>query len=139
VQKLSVPRIASVRLRQPGKIYAPGDAPELVVSGVKGRFLIVFNIAADGTLQLLSPASGAATRLDADEWSERPPVVEPFGADHVVSVSSTNSPAELLQWLKQHDGRRDAAALVGRLANQAATDASLEIGTVGLYTSASRD
>lgn len=139
VQKLSVSRILPIGLREDGKIYIPGDSPELIVSSIGGGYLTVFNIAADGELQLLFPTDKHGARVNVGDWTYHPTVAKPFGADHVVAAVSKRPPDAFLEWLNEHNHRRDAALVANELARWAAGDPSLKIGTVGLYTSATRN
>jgi hypothetical protein len=139
IQTLSAPRVLSVRLRDEGKRYVPGETPEIAVSGVHGRYLTAFNIAADGEVQMLFPVSGRNNLIEDGEWSYRPVVEKPFGADHVVAVATERASADFVKWLIEHNHKRDAALVPGEITRLIQTDATARIGTVGLYTSASRD
>jgi hypothetical protein len=139
IHRLSSPRTLTIGLREEGKAYVPGEQPEIIAAGVRDRYLTVFNLAADGTVQMLFPTGRREPRIDADEWSYGPRVEKPFGADEVVAVTTTQPATDLVKWLKDHNQKRDAALVPGELARLVATDRFLRVGTVGLYTRASRD
>ena len=73
-----------------------------------------------------------------DGWNCGMDVTVPFGTDTLVGVSTAREPAELLAWLRAHHGKRDAADLPQVLEKLIAADPTTRIGTVGLYTAASR-
>jgi hypothetical protein len=139
VQRLSASRILMVKLRQEGKNYIPGEDPEIVASDVGDRHLTVFNIAADGEIQMLFPTGGRHSQMSANEWTYRPVVEKPFGADCVVAVSTQRPAADFITWLIEHNHRKDAALIPDQLARLVGSDPTARIGLVGLYTSAARD
>jgi hypothetical protein len=139
LNKLSAPRTLVVGLRENGKIYVPGDRPEIVAGGIRGRYLTVFNIAADGELQMLFPTHGRDPHIDSDEWTYQPVVEMPFGVDHVVAVTTAQPADRLLKWLNDNNHKRAAALVPDRLAELIASDTTWRLGSVGLYTSASRN
>lgn len=139
IQRLSVSRILSIRLREEGKNYIPGETPEIITNDARDRYLTVFNIAANGEVQMLFPAGARDPHIGTDEWTYRPEVKEPFGADHVVAVTTARPATEFVQWLNAHNHTRDAALVPTQLARLIDSDATTRIGTVGLYTSASRN
>lgn len=139
IQRLSVPRILTIGLREEGKSYVPGETPEIFASDVRGRYLTVFNIAADGEVQMLFPTNGRDPHIGVDEWSYRPVVEKPFGADHVVAVTTERPATEFVKWLIAHNHNRDAALVPDEITRLIDFDATARIGTVGLYTSASRN
>jgi hypothetical protein len=144
-QKLSQSRVMAVRMRdarrpripdglpEEGKSYTSADQPELTVGDVRGRYLTVVNIAADGTVQLLFPTDERDPHIGGDEWTFLPVVRPPYGADHVVAVATSRPAKNLVEWLVAHDGKRDAASLPAVIADVVASDVT-RIGTVGLYT-----
>jgi hypothetical protein len=144
IQKLALARVLTVRLLEGGKLYTQRDHPVLIVEGVRESYLTVVNIAADGTVQMQFPTrAGDDQPIRADGWTSSEDVVSPFGADHVVAVAGSRPAAELVEWLKAHDGtrdatKRDAALLPAVIAGVLASDPAARIGTVGLYTSAGR-
>jgi Caspase domain/Domain of unknown function (DUF4384) len=135
VQNLSRSRVLEVRMRVNGKSYRYGDRPTLVVSGIKGRYLTVVNIAADGTLQLLFPFFPEDNaRMAGDEWTYSPRVDAPFGADHLTVVATERPATDFLAWMKAENAKRKAALLPAALAQVVEADKTARIGTAGVYT-----
>ena len=120
-----------------GKLYHAGEAVDLAVSHPGEGFLTVFDLAGDGTVQLLYP-------LDGDGEGRMEPArprtglastraAAPFGVDHVVAVATPENPLVLRQALARMSGRRDAAAAAAAVRDQLkGTRGALAIGE--LYT-----
>ena len=100
----------------------------------------MFNIAADATVQMEYPASpdaqGACPDPNRDAWSCDALVVAPFGVDTVVAIATAKPATRLLDWLRAHDGRRDAADIPDVVANLVADDPSARIGFTSVVTRA---
>lgn len=100
-------------------VYAPGTAVTLALSrtrqGAGKRYATVFNLASDGTVQLLYPlapdgdgalpAQGDLSVLEMD-------IVPPFGLDHIVALTSPHDMEPLRAALRTADTQRAAARLV---------------------------
>jgi hypothetical protein len=121
-----------------GTRYAEGVVDVSMVVPVQGgaRFMTVYNIAGDGTVQLLYP-----DRRKPAERNARPPgtvisfsnrVQRPFGADHIVALSSTEAPTDLWQKLTAIDGL--AAPLEAAEIVLAARDEASTVGLVGIFS-----
>jgi hypothetical protein len=123
-------------------IYAPGTKVTISLSRTKQqeakRYATVFNLASDGTVQLLYPVAGDGSGLLPP--GRNLPVLEtgivpPFGLDHIVSVTSPNDMAALRAALGTFDGQRAAHHLVDLIRaelKQARGQGSL--GIAELYT-----
>jgi hypothetical protein len=131
IKQFSLPRTQAVRLKETGKRYTPSDHPTLQVEAGQNKYLIVFNIAADGRVQMLDSKQ---IRDPKGVWSYSPNVVEPFGADCVVAVVSDTKLKGLDEWLNRHDNTPVAGLLSDQLGQALKQDPTLRIGTVGLYT-----
>lgn len=143
LKALAATRPQTLTLRDGVQRYAPGDTPVIEAPDVAGRHLIVFDIAADGRLQVVWPpdardGSGTRQSAEAGPWTGRPEVIAPFGADTVVAVTSAVALPDLLDWLNAQDGRLPSAAgqVPDRLRRVQAHDETARIGTVTLYTGA---
>ena len=102
-------------------IYPEGTLVKLTIgsagrSETRRRYATVFNLAADGTVQLLYPLPSdgdgllpAAGKVSVLETS----VVSPFGVDHIVAVATPEIPAELRAVLRISEGQRAAGRLPG--------------------------
>lgn len=76
----------------------------------------VFNLASDGTVQLIYPlyADGAGTLDSAMSQSLIDTVVvPPFGVDHIIALATPEAPEALRSALRSTDGQRTSAGLVG--------------------------
>jgi hypothetical protein len=135
IQKLSRSRVLDMKMREEGKAYRIGDRPELLIDDVRGRYLTVVNIAADGTVQMLFPVyADQDPHILTDHWRYAPIVEEPLGTDVVVAVVTSRPAAELITWLKTHNLKRDGFELPHAIARTIAADAEARVGALGLYT-----
>ena len=105
---------------------------QIELSEVAGRSLIMFNIAGDGTVQMLYPIGSDLTQLQSKDFRFPLRVREPFGADQIVAVTSSQRMNELEQVLQQLNGRRAAAQIIKKVERNAPQDA--RIGSAGLFT-----
>lgn len=99
-------------------IYGPGTSVTLTLKrtskGGGKRYATVFNLASDGTVQLLYPLgpdgegllpeSGGVAVLGTE-------IVAPFGADHIVAVTSPDDMSALRAALRSAEGQRSAGRL----------------------------
>ena len=106
---------------QPGARYRKGATVALSLeptahTGVGPLFATVFDLASDGTVQLLYPVEAVDGEGKLDGSAPKPVlqnrVVAPFGADHVVAVVSEARPDALRTMLGTVNGQRAAASLV---------------------------
>jgi hypothetical protein len=100
--------------------YGPGTTVTLTLSKTKRgsgkRYATVFNLASDGTVQLLYPltedgdgllpASGEVSVLETE-------IVPPFGVDHIVAVTSPDEMNALRAGVRSASGQRAAGRLTG--------------------------
>lgn len=105
---------------------------ELEVSDIAGRALILFNIAGDGTVQLLYPIPSDSRVVNTPELRFPVRVRAPFGSDQLVAVTSGKPMPELEQVLQQLDRKRAALQMVKMLQQYAPGDA--RIGSAGVFT-----
>lgn len=101
------------------------------------RYLTVFNLAADGTVQPLYPLEGDGEGLVAGKTVPLidTQVVAPYGTDHVVALLTPTAPTAFRQQLRVASGQRGAARLVAPirdLLGQAGNGSALSIAE--LYT-----
>jgi len=106
---------------QPGARYRNGSTVSLSLepvaqAGGAPLFATVFDLASDGTVQLLYPIEAVDGEGKLDGSAPKPVlqnrVVAPFGADHVVAVVSEARPDALRTMLRTVNGQRAAASLV---------------------------
>ncbi len=109
------------------------DKPvELEVSDLAGRALILFNIASDGTVQLLYPIASDSPMVAKPAVRFPVRVRSPFGSDQLVAVTSRARMPALEQALQQLDRKRAALQMVAALRRYAPDDA--RIGSAGVFT-----
>ena len=121
-----------IELSDGDRIYAEGETVEFVIASGAARTAVLFNLAQDGTVQLLSDAGG--DRLGAGrprKFAAR--VMEPFGADHLVAVTTAGAAGEVFNAVDASHGRRDGALLARDLA-RILSGAEFGVNWVGLYT-----
>ncbi len=101
-------------------------------------FLTVFNMASDGTVQLLYPlAPDGEGLLDQNPKTTllETQVVTPLGADHIVALATTAAPDLLRAALRERDGKRAAAAIAPLvLQSMKASPRHGSLSIVELYT-----
>jgi hypothetical protein len=138
LRRMSESRPLDIALKGGGRRYsmAEKDQPTLLVDGDGGRHLLVFNLTADGKIQMLRPPKiGYSSVVNEDRFSDlRFDVAEPFGADTIVAVAASQPPAELESWLWSADGLVAAGQLSTKLSEAIARDPTIKIGYTGLYT-----
>lgn len=102
------------------------------VSGVGGRSLILFNIAGDGTVEMLYPVGSDAHVLQTPDFNFPLRVKKPFGSDQLVAVTSQQPMPALEEAVQGSDKRKAPVQMIGLLKRYAPEDA--RIGSAGLFT-----
>lgn len=105
---------------------------QIEVKEVAGRSLVLFNIAGDGTVQMLYPIGSDAIPVASADFRFPVRVREPFGADQVVAITSEQRLASLEEALLRLNRRRTPSQMIKALQRYAPPDA--RIGSVGLFT-----
>lgn len=126
--------------RPKGQLFRNGEAVDLAVTYRGGAaWLTAFNLAGDGTVQMLYPLDGDGDgRMVAGQTRvvmARTKASPPFGVDNVVAIATPTEPTVLRAALKRIDGKRDAtaaSALVREELDAAKGKAALALGE--LYT-----
>jgi hypothetical protein len=135
IRKLAAARAINVKLGEDGRDYTLDESPALVANGVRGRYLAVVNVAADGTLQLLFPVYASDDpHATNDRWSHPLKVGLPLGADSAVVIATSKPAGDLVRWLQDHDGKHDAFLLPPVLAAAIEADGNTRLGTAGVFT-----
>jgi len=122
----------AVRIRPDDKVHRRDSRVDVEVSGVAQRFLLMFNIAGDGTVQDLYPKGSDRRIIDTSEFKLEMKAAEPFGADQVVAISSAQRLGELEEALRKVSQRRTAVEIFKLVERLAPSDA--RIGAASLYT-----
>jgi hypothetical protein len=136
-------RPLEVKLASEGKLLTPGDVADFEVADLNGAKLTVFNVAADATVQMIYPSSPDSPTPCRDPegngWHCPLEVVPPFGVDTLVAVTTARDTGPLLAWLRQHDGKRDAAEVPDMIRKLLTDDATARIGFVPVVTGAKQN
>jgi Caspase domain len=131
-KRLAAKAPQSVRVLPDDKIHQRDSHIEVQVSGVAQRSLLLFNITGDGTVQALYPIGSDSPVIATADYRFPVVVGEPFGADQVVAITSSQQLGDLEQALKKMNQRRTAMEVYKLVERYAPADA--RTGTTGLYT-----
>jgi Caspase domain/Domain of unknown function (DUF4384) len=122
----------AMRVLPDDKVHRRDTRMDVYVSAVAQRSLLMFNIAGDGTVQILYPI-GSDPRIIADpDYKFQVRAGAPFGADQVVAISSTQRLSDLEQAVRKMSERRAALEVFKLVERYAPADA--RIGAASLYT-----
>jgi hypothetical protein len=113
-------------------LHPKGSLVQLEVSDVAGRALILFNIAANGTVQLLYPIASDPAVLETSEFRFPVRARDPFGCDQLVAVTSQQRMLALEQALQRLNQRRSALEVIKMVQRYAPGD--VRIGSAGVFT-----
>ena len=126
------------------RVYLEGEEVEFSILSRRHRHVALFSLAYDGTVQLVAPVERTGDGILAGRlpigrrMSFRSPVIPPFGADHLVAITTPDDLPGLDEAVRANDGKRNAVELAGRLAEILA---GREFGMdwIGIYTQARGD
>ena len=121
------------------RVYREGEEVKFSILSRHHRHVTLFNLAYDGTVQLVAPVKRTGDDFLAGQlpigrrMRFRAPVMPPFGADHLVAITTPVDLPELDDAVFANKDTRNAAALASRLA---ATLEGQEFGMdwIGIYT-----
>ncbi len=140
LREIAEPRNLPTQLTSQGRLLTPGDEAQVEIDDIGDARLVVFNIGADATVQMLYPSAPneAAHCPDAESgnWRCSLAVTPPFGADTIVALASSGVSSQLLAWLRAHHGRRDAALIPELLKSAIEADPKMRVGFAGVFTNA---
>jgi Caspase domain len=122
----------AVRILPDDRVHRRDGHIDIQVSGMAQRSLLMFNIAGDGTVQALYPIGSDARVITTPDYKFQVRVSEPFGADQVVAVSSTQRLGDLEEALRKMSQRRTAVEVFKLVERYAPPDA--RIGAASFYT-----
>ena len=138
LQEIAESRYLSLQLATGGQLLTAGDVAQIEIDGIANQRLVVFDIAADATVQMLYPSAPGATGHCADPqnngWRCSLRVTPPFGADTIVTLATSAPTDDILRWMRGHHARRDAALIPELLADAMKTNSTARIGFVGVFT-----
>jgi hypothetical protein len=140
LREIAERRNLPTQLMSQGRLLSAGDEAQIEIDDIAEARLVVFNIGADATIQMLYPsAPGEAAHCPdaaSGNWRCSLAVTPPFGADTIVALASSGTSSQLLGWLRTHHGRRDAALIPELLRSAIAADSTIRIGFAGVFTNA---
>ena len=140
LREIAERRNLPTQLVSQGRLLSAGDEAQVEIDDIAEARLVVFNIGADATVQMLYPsAPGEAAHCpdaESGNWRCSLAVTPPFGADTIVALASSGPSSQLLGWLRAHHGRRDAALIPELLKSAIAADSTTRIGFAGVFTNA---
>jgi hypothetical protein len=117
-------------------VYFDNDQLTLRIDGLAGRYLVVFNIAHDGTVQNLFPNAAYPSVAWPSRGYEFPhiDVTPPFGGDHIVAVSSPESLSGLIAELRVLEGRRDPKAAQAAVERAFSASQAARLAVASVFT-----
>ena len=137
--RLGSPRDPELTLGEGDRAYLEGEVVEFRIRSDLHRHVVLFNLANDGTVQLVAPTetggddlfSGRLTPGQRTRFTAR--VEPPFGADNLVAITTPREFPDLRQVLSALNGQRSASVLAGELSRLLPT---IEFGmeSVGLFS-----
>jgi Caspase domain len=129
-----------MQLASDGRLLTPGDQARIEIDDIADARLVVFNIGADATVQMLYPSppdqAGHCPDPEAGNWRCSLAVTPPFGADTIVALTTSGTSNDVLGWLRAHHGRRDGALVPELLRSAIKTDLTIRVGFAGVFTNA---
>jgi uncharacterized caspase-like protein len=118
---------------------APDDAQhhndepiQIELTDVAGRSVILFDISGDGTIQMLYPIGSDAAPTQSGSLRLPLRVREPFGAEQIVAISTTQRLVDLEQALLQLNRRKAPGQMIKVMAKYLPPDA--RVGSIGMFT-----
>ena len=121
------------------RVYRDGEEVEFSIRSDHHGHVTLFNLAYDGTVQLVAPSgpgypglAGGRLRI-GEQHRERVRVIPPFGSDHLVAVTTKADLPEFDDAVFAMDGERVALELAEELKSMLESQ-EFGIDWVGLYT-----
>lgn len=130
--KLSETRPQRIMLLPNSKLHRAGERVRFQISAVTGKWLILVNVAGDGTVQMLFPLR-PSDQLSGDSFELPLDIRKPFGADHVLAIVSDRRLEDVEVYIKALHNRRKAGSLL-RILGRYAGDRTVRFGIAGLFT-----
>ena len=130
LKKISAKAPQLLRLTAGDEQHHNDDMVQVELSDVAQRSIVLVNVSADGTIQLLYPLGTDQNTASSFQISLR--VREPFGADQVIAVTSTDRLSELEQVVSELNRRRAPGALIKSMMRYMPAD--VRVGSIGIFT-----
>ncbi|WP_244605809.1 DUF4384 domain-containing protein [Methylocella tundrae] len=133
LKQMAARSVQPILLLPDNKVHHLGSEVEVAIDQLSNRSLLLFNLAGDGTVQLLYPQNESEAELmNKPEYRLPIKVRGPFGADQIVAITAPERMPQLEQALGKLNARRTAGQLVRILSQYA--DAGMRLGSVGVFT-----
>lgn len=135
LHRSSRPKLLKTSLQPDAVSHAKGQLIEPSFHGQHGEYLLVLNLAGDGTVQLVYPLSayGDPLRHGFRPWSLALQVADPLGEDHMVALAFKEPQPELLLALELLNGTRAALKVVALLKPHLKAR-TVEVGLLGMFS-----
>ena len=130
LKKISTKAPQLLRLTAGDEQHHNDDMVQVELSDVAQRSIVLVNVSGDGTIQLLYPLGTDQNTASSFQISLR--VREPFGADQVIAVTSTDRLPELEQVVSELNRRRAPGALIKSMMRYMPAD--VRVGSIGIFT-----
>jgi len=121
-----------IRLLPDSEVHRRGTVVEVKIQDIANRALFLFDVAGDGTVQMLYPLGAAARIISNQEYRARFEVREPFGSDQIIAVTAPQRLPQLEQDLQELSERRSAAQVAQLLSRY--VNSGLRFGSVSIFT-----
>ena len=122
----------TIRVVPNDKLHRKDAKVTVEIGGIANRALVLFNIAGDGTVQLLYPIASDPVIVRSAEYRLPVQVREPFGSDLVVAITSEQPMPMLEQALRSVNQRRSALAALKIVERYRPIDG--RVGATGIFT-----
>jgi hypothetical protein len=132
LKKIATKAPQAVRVAPDDAQHRGGDAVQIELSDITNRSVILFDISGDGTIQMLYPVGSDAPVAQVTSLRLPLRVREPFGAEQVVAITSTERLPALEEALRQLNQRKAPGQVVKIITKLLTSDA--RVGSVGFFT-----
>jgi hypothetical protein len=122
----------SVRIAPDDAQHHNNEPVQVELNDVAGRSVILFDISGDGTIQMLYPIGSDAAPTQSGSLRLPLQVREPFGAEQIVAISTTQRLVDLEQALLQLNRRKAPGQMIKVMAKYLPSDA--RVGSIGMFT-----
>ncbi|MBR0851109.1 caspase family protein [Bradyrhizobium diazoefficiens] len=122
----------SVRIAPDDAQHHNDEPVQIELNDVAGRSVILFDISGDGTIQMLYPIGSDAAPTQSGSLRLPLRVREPFGAEQIVAISTTQRLVDLEQALLQLNRRKAPGQMIKVMAKYLPPDA--RVGSIGMFT-----
>ena len=130
LKKISAKAPQLLRLTAGDEQHHNDDMVQVELSDVAQRSIVLVNVSGDGTIQLLYPLGTDQNTASSFQISLR--VREPFGADQVIAITSTDRLSGFEQVVSELNRRRAPGALIKSMMRYMPAD--VRVGSIGIFT-----